>query len=227
MGRLTDRARPGKNRSRGHEDIRKAWGFWAYSFAMAAMSVTKTLPSPGSRQRWARRALTAFTAVVLVTGAVGCSLFESPAPPPPQVVEDPGPGYPHLVLKLGERRVYLVEDKDKPPESFPVAIGKHPYLTPTGKFRINEMVENPDWVVFDWKDPKKKLGRIPPGPKNPLGLRWIGFASAHGWEIGFHGTPKPELLGQAVSHGCVRMKNEDVVKVYSKVSIGTTVIVEP
>jgi lipoprotein-anchoring transpeptidase ErfK/SrfK len=169
----------------------------------------------------------ALATLVLLSSSVGCSLMESPPPPPPVVAQDPGPGFPHLVLKLGERRVYLIESEGKPPESFPVAIGKHPYLTPVGKFRINEMVENPDWVVFDWKDPKKKLGRIPPGPKTPLGLRWIGFASAHGWEIGFHGTSKPELLGQAVSHGCVRMKNDDVVKVFSKVSIGTTVIVEP
>lgn len=194
---------------------------------MAALREPNPLPSSGARGSRYGRMLLALATLFLVTGGVGCSLMESPPPPPPEVAKDPGPGFPHLVLKLGERRVYLVEAEGKTPESFPVAIGKHPYLTPVGKFRINEMVENPDWVVFDWKNPKKKLGRIPPGPKNPLGLRWIGFASAHGWEIGFHGTSKPELLGQAVSHGCVRMKNDDVVKVYSKVSIGTTVIVEP
>ena len=40
-------------------------------------------------------------------------------------------------------------------------------------------------------------------------------------------TPNPELLGKAVSHGCVRMRNEDVVRVYERVELGTTVIVEP
>jgi lipoprotein-anchoring transpeptidase ErfK/SrfK len=165
-------------------------------------------------------------AVVLTVALAGCGLFAPKPEPPPEVV-DTGPGYPHLRLNLTERRLYLVEEKDKPAESFPVAIGKKPYETPVGTFRINEMVENPDWVMFDWKNPKKFIKRIPPGPNNPLGRRWIGFASAHGWEVGFHGTPKPQLLGQAVSHGCVRMKNDDVVKVYAKVQLGTTVIVEP
>ena len=71
------------------------------------------------------------------------------------------------------------------------------------------------------------IGRIGPGPDNPLGDRWIGFTTAYGWTIGFHGTPQPELLGQAVSHGCVRMRNRDVVDLYRRVDIGTPVIVEP
>ncbi|HEV7732655.1 MAG TPA: L,D-transpeptidase [Candidatus Binatia bacterium] len=174
------------------------------------------------------RAVTAVAVVLLAAGLAGCGPMHAPPPrPEPQAVVDPGPGYPHLLLKLSERKVYLVEEKGKSGEAFPVAIGKDPYFTPVGTFRVNEMVKDPDWVVFDFKNPSKVTGRIPPGPKNPLGLRWIGFASAHGWEVGFHGTSKPELLGQAVSHGCVRMKNSDVVKVFDKVKIGTTVIVEP
>ncbi len=168
--------------------------------------------------------------LLLAWGTAGCAPFRGappPEPPPPPEVVDEGPGYPHLVLRLGERRLYLVMDPSTPPESFPVAIGRPPWETPTGTFRIREMVENPDWIQFDWNNPSKVIRRHPPGPKNPLGLRWIGFARAHGWEIGFHGTPRPELLGRAVSHGCVRMRNEDVVKVYDRVKIGTTVIVEP
>lgn len=167
--------------------------------------------------------------LLLAYGPVGCALFESPkpAPPPPVVEVDPGPGFPHLVLRLNERKVYLIEEKGKPGQAYPVAIGQKRWPTPVGTFRINEMVKDPDWVVFDWNNPKKATGRVPPGPNNPLGLRWIGFASAHGWEVGFHGTTKTHLLGQAVSHGCVRMSNADVVKVFDKVAIGTTVIVEP
>ena len=173
------------------------------------------------------RALAALTAtVVIASGTVGCGLFEKPTPKPAEVA-DPGPGYPHLKLKLGERRVYLIEEEGKPGEAFLVAIGRKPYETPKGTFRINQMVKNPDWLVIDFKNPNKPpKGRIPPGPNNPLGLRWISFASAHGWEVGFHGTAKEHVLGQAVSHGCVRMKNADVVKVYDKVQLGTTVIVE-
>jgi lipoprotein-anchoring transpeptidase ErfK/SrfK len=175
--------------------------------------------------------LIAGIAVLLVAagGPVGCALFRPPPPPPPEpdVVVDSGRGYPHLVVRLGERKVYLLEQAGEPGKAFPVAIGRRPYETPVGTFRVNEMVENPDWVMFDWRDPSRFIRRFPPGPRNPLGLRWIGFASAHGWDVGFHGTPRPDLLGQAVSHGCVRMANSDVVKVYEKVKIGTTVIVEP
>jgi lipoprotein-anchoring transpeptidase ErfK/SrfK len=162
--------------------------------------------------------------MALVLGVVGCA----PSRPKPTEVVDHGPGYPHLRLNLGERRVYLVEAADKPGESFPVAIGRKPWETPVGTFRINQMIKDPDWLVVDFKNPEKPSKvRVPPGPNNPLGLRWIAFASAHGWEVGFHGTTKEHLLGQAVSHGCVRMKNKDVVKVFDKVQLGTTVIVEP
>ena len=53
------------------------------------------------------------------------------------------------------------------------------------------------------------------------------FAHGEGWTLGFHGTPNPELIGQAVSHGCVRMRNADVLKMYDRVQIGTPVTVEP
>jgi len=71
------------------------------------------------------------------------------------------------------------------------------------------------------------IERIPPGPSNPLGVRWIGFAHGPGWTVGIHGTPMPNLLGRAVSHGCVRMRNADVIRVYDRVQIGTPVFVEP
>ena len=178
-----------------------------------------------------RRSLLDRVRLLLVVGTIasttaGCALFEKPTPKPAEVVDE-GPGYPHVLLKLKERRVYLVEEKGKLGESFLVAIGRKPWETPTGTFRINEMVKDPDWKVVDFKNPSKPTtGRVPPGPNNPMGLRWISFASAHGWEVGFHGTAKTHLLGQAVSHGCVRMSNQDVVKLFDRVKLGTTVIVE-
>jgi L,D-transpeptidase ErfK/SrfK len=134
-------------------------------------------------------------------------------------------------LRLGERRLYLLETdaggSARQVASYPVAIGREGYETPTGNFRVFEMIEDPDFVKFDWDDPSHLIRRIPPGPSNPLGKRWIGFASAPGWTIGFHGTPQPELLGRAVSHGCVRMRNRDVVELYRRVALGTPVVVRP
>ncbi len=137
----------------------------------------------------------------------------------------------YLVLRLRERRLHVMEGDDSAHErrlaSFPVAIGRPEYATPTGRFRVLEKVVDPDFLLFDWQNPSRVTGRIEPGPQNPLGARWIGFANAYGWTIGFHGTPDEDLLGQAVSHGCVRMRNRDVVKLYGRVDIGTPVIVEP
>jgi len=166
----------------------------------------------------------------LVFGGVGCSLLGS-RPQPAAVAEAPPPAkpQPYVLLDLSERRVYVVDEAaGGRGQGYPVAIGRAQYPTPVGRFQINEMVKDPDFLVFDFKNPKAKdKGRIPPGPNNPLGLRWIGFAFEHGWAIGFHGTAKTSVLGQAVSHGCVRMSNTDVVKLFDRVKLGTTVVVEP
>jgi lipoprotein-anchoring transpeptidase ErfK/SrfK len=145
--------------------------------------------------------------------------------------DDVAPRSIYLVLRLGERRLHVMQgDEDGPQhrlDSFPVAIGRAEWATPTGRFVVREKLVDPEFVQFDWNDPSRVVGRIAPGAENPLGARWIGFTTAYGWTIGFHGTPQPELLGQAVSHGCVRMRNSDVMKLYRRVDIGTPVIVEP
>jgi lipoprotein-anchoring transpeptidase ErfK/SrfK len=149
-------------------------------------------------------------------------------PGDPRATEEREQSGPLVVLSLGERRVYVMRTDDgsaRAIESFPVAIGRAGYETPMGRFAVVEKIEDPDWLEFDWDDPSHVIRRIAPGPTNPLGKRWIGFATAHGWTIGFHGTPHPELLGQAVSHGCVRMRNSDVMELYRRVAIGTPVIV--
>ena len=172
--------------------------------------------------------LMAFAIGCAVLG-MGCGIFGPRREPPPAPVPTPtSTPELHLLLRLGERRLYVVDNDVKdPPQGYPVAIGQPKWPTPIGKFQINEMVENPDFIAFDFNDPKKPdRGKVKPGLNNPLGLRWIGFATAHGWQVGFHGTAKTSVLGQAVSHGCVRMSNTDVVEVYKRVKLGTTVIVE-
>lgn len=167
---------------------------------------------------------------LLLAFATGCGLFgrpEVPRPAAPTPEPTPSPE-PYLLLRLNERRLYVVENEVKqPPQGYSVAIGQSKWPTPTGRFQVNELVENPDFLAFDFNDPNKpNRGRVPPGPNNPLGLRWIGFAYAHGWQCGFHGTAKTSVLGQAVSHGCVRMSNPDIVEVFKRVKLGTTVVVE-
>jgi lipoprotein-anchoring transpeptidase ErfK/SrfK len=58
-------------------------------------------------------------------------------------------------------------------------------------------------------------------------VRWIGFWTDGTDHIGFHGTPTLSSIGKAASHGCVRMRNEDVVALFEQVQMGTPVVVEP
>lgn len=125
-----------------------------------------------------------------------------------------------LVLRLGERRVYVF-DGEQEIASYPVAVGKPGWETPAGSFEVIQTIENPQWQN-PW------TGEVmAAGPDTALGLRWIGFWSDGENTIGFHGTPTVESIGQAASHGCVRMRNEDVVALYEKVQLGTPVTVEP
>jgi lipoprotein-anchoring transpeptidase ErfK/SrfK len=125
---------------------------------------------------------------------------------------------PHLVLKLKERKVYVYQG-NKVLASYPVAIGKKGWETPKGNFQVIQLVENPIWQN-PWNG-----NIVPAGPKNPLGERWIGFWTDGKNYIGFHGTTAENLIGQAVSHGCVRMRNKDIKEMFENVKIGTPVIV--
>lgn len=126
----------------------------------------------------------------------------------------------HLVLKLGQRKVYIYQGQ-KLIASYPVAIGRPEYPTPTGEYKVFEMIVNPAWQS-PW------TGEVEaPGSDGSLGLRWIGFLEMPSGVIGFHGTPNVASIGQAASHGCVRMRNEDIVKMYEHVKVGTLVRVEP
>lgn len=125
-----------------------------------------------------------------------------------------------LVLKLKERKVYVFKG-DKAVVSYPVAVGKKGWETPTGNFKVLQMIRNPSWQN-PW------TGKVsPPGPKSPLGERWIGFWTDGKNFVGFHGTPGEHLIGQAVSHGCVRMRNKDIKALFEVVTMGTPVIVQP
>ncbi|MCL2926001.1 MAG: L,D-transpeptidase [Trichodesmium sp. MAG_R04] len=126
----------------------------------------------------------------------------------------------HLVIKLSDRRVYVYQ-KEQLKISYPIAIGKEGWETPTGTHKVIQKIPNPSWT-------HPFTGEIiPPGPENPLGERWIGFWTDGTNYIGFHGTPNEETVGQAASHGCVRMLNRDVLALFEKVGIGTIVVVEP
>ncbi|MCS6813205.1 MAG: L,D-transpeptidase [Cyanobacteria bacterium] len=125
-----------------------------------------------------------------------------------------------IVVDLSDRRVYL-HHQQVVKASYPIAVGQKGWETPTGRFMVLAMQEYPTWQ-------HPITGQeIPPGKGNPLGARWIKFTTADYLEIGFHGTEQENTIGQAVSHGCIRMRNSDIIQLYDQIKLGTIVEVRP
>jgi len=123
-----------------------------------------------------------------------------------------------VVVDLSEAKVYLMWGNHIV-KTYPVAVGQPGWETPVGKFKVEKKLENPVWQ-------QPITGElIKTGPENPLGKRWIGFWSDERHHIGFHGTNKEQLVGQPVSHGCLRMRNNDIQALYEQVVIGTPIVV--
>jgi lipoprotein-anchoring transpeptidase ErfK/SrfK len=89
--------------------------------------------------------------------------------------------------------------------------------TPVGTFKIKDKIVNPTWFKPGAPEP------IPAGnPENILGTRWLGFDLP---SYGIHGTTEPETLGQQVTDGCVRMKNEEVEELFSLLPFDTEAVI--
>lgn len=119
----------------------------------------------------------------------------------------------YLLISKSKNRLYVMLN-DTPVYQFRVATGRQAKPTPTGSFRIVTKVVHPYYL------PKKIAGRH---PSNPLGSRWLGLSIGNGYKYGIHGTHKPHLIGQSVSSGCIRMRNEDVEFLYRHIPLKTTV----
>ncbi|RUT06086.1 hypothetical protein DSM106972_032920 [Dulcicalothrix desertica PCC 7102] len=145
---------------------------------------------------------------------------DKPKKPGQEVEIEPAADEIHLVVKLRAKTVYVYRGLEII-ATYPIAVGKAGWETPNGVYRVFEQEVNPIFKSF-------KTGRIiQPGPENPLGPRWIGIWTDGKTRLGFHGTNQPQLIGKAVSHGCIRMHNKDVIALFDKVKVGTLVKVEP
>ncbi len=118
-----------------------------------------------------------------------------------------------LQVDLSERRLYVIENGEVS-TSYPVAIGKPSYPTPKGTFNIRRIIWNPRWVPPDSKWAKNKKAKGPGEPGNPMGRVKIFFSEP---DYYIHGTREVDSLGEAESHGCVRMRNADVISVAKRV----------
>lgn len=147
----------------------------------------------------------------------------------PRVVEAAAPPAPpetrRLVANLAARKVTLF-DRGAVVKSYRIAIGTPDSPTPTGKWKIHEIRKNPVWYVpasiREEMAAKNKpvVETVKPGPDNPLGTRFIRIGET---SVGFHGTIRPDSIGRAASHGCMRMKNEDVEDLAARIAVGVPV----
>ena len=114
-----------------------------------------------------------------------------------------------ILIRKSENKLILYSDEE-PLKTYPVATGEG-VRTPIGTFTIESKLENPVWF---------RAGAVLPAgsPENILGTRWLGFSLAG---YGIHGTTDPDTIGQHVTQGCVRMRNEAVEELYSIVPLKT------
>jgi lipoprotein-anchoring transpeptidase ErfK/SrfK len=131
-----------------------------------------------------------------------------------------------IVVDADARYLYYVLPTGKAIR-YGVTVGEEA-LAFSGIAKVGRMTEWPSWTPT--ADIKKRLGDIPnfvaPGPHNPLGARGI-YLYANGKDTLYrvHGTNQPEYIGAAISSGCIRMTNEDVIDLYNRVKLGTVVVV--
>jgi lipoprotein-anchoring transpeptidase ErfK/SrfK len=128
-----------------------------------------------------------------------------------------------IVIRTSERRLYYVLG-DGRALRYPVGVGKSGKQW-SGTTSIARKSWHPDWSppATVKRDIPSLPNLIPGGsPKNPMG---VAAMTLSGTEYAIHGTNVPRSVGGFVSYGCIRMYNADVTDLYSRVSVGTTVVV--
>lgn len=124
--------------------------------------------------------------------------------------------------KAGTMKAFGADDKLI--AIFTVTTGSRRDPLPIGNWKVTGVARNPDFaynpdLLWDVPDSAAKL-RLPPGPNGPVGVVWIDLDKEH---YGLHGTPEPQTIGRADSHGCVRLTNWDAARLAQMVAVGTVV----
>lgn len=128
-----------------------------------------------------------------------------------------------IVVSFGDRRLYHVVKRGRA-VSYPIAVPKGTARW-SGRSFVSRKKINPSWTpTAEMRRENPKLPAFVPGghPRNPLGKRALYLGSTL---YRIHGTDAPWTIGQAVSHGCIRMHNNHVAELYRRVRVGTKVIV--
>jgi len=116
-----------------------------------------------------------------------------------------------VLVSVPDRKLAVLENGTVLAD-FEVSVGADESPSPTGEFKIVSRVAHPTYYHAGTV--------IPPGKGNPVGTRWLGL-NQKGY--GIHGTNAPRSIGQAASHGCIRLRNRDMEKLFGMLRVGDLV----
>ncbi len=135
-----------------------------------------------------------------------------------------------VVVSIPERRLYLVQPGGRAMR-YAVGVGREEALNFRGTATIGRKAEWPTWtptanMIQHIPRYAAYAGGMPGGAENPLGARAL-YLYRNGQDSHFrlHGTIEPETIGTAVSSGCIRLVNQDIIDLYERVPVGATVVV--
>ena len=134
----------------------------------------------------------------------------------------------YIKVSLSRFEITVYDANDRCIALFPCSIARDKSKRPAeGELKVVTKIPHPNYTYtpdFIPKGQKASKYVLMDGPNNPVGVAWIGLSLP---TYGIHGTPKPETIGSAESHGCFRLSNWNVARLYAMVQPGTKVIVEP
>lgn len=135
-----------------------------------------------------------------------------------------------IVVNIPQRRLYLVEAGGKAIR-YGIGVGRAEALNFRGNAVIGRKEKWPHWTPTANMMASIPLYRhyangMDGGPNNPLGPRALYlYRDGHDTFFRLHGTTEPETIGTAVSSGCIRLFNQDIIDLYNRVPVGTRVVV--
>ena len=135
-----------------------------------------------------------------------------------------------IVVNVPERRLYLVEDGGRALR-YGVGVGRTEGMNFRGSAVIGRKEKWPHWtptasMMAAMPRYRHYVGGLDGGTDNPLGARALYlYRDGHDTFFRLHGTTEPESIGQAVSSGCIRLFNQDIIDLYNRVPVGTHVTV--
>ncbi|MFM6931485.1 MAG: L,D-transpeptidase [Novosphingobium sp.] len=132
-----------------------------------------------------------------------------------------------IVVSKSKGTMKVYDSAEKLVAVYTATMGSKHDPLPLGEWKINGTSYNPKFhynpdLFWDAKASDEKA-MLPPGPNGPVGVAWIDLSKPH---YGIHGTPNPQTIGRAESHGCVRLTNWDVARLAQMVHAGTKVLFE-